>query len=357
MRIAICDTYYSSCFKTIPFDAKGSYQGELSKALDFEFGTGDFFSYNLRQLGHETVDIIANHHALQQLWLKETGYEPASSPQQIVAEQLYRFKPDVVFLQDLSFHDKLALQRFKAQGWIVAGQCSCRLTHGSIISEVQCLFTSFPHYLDRFKFIGVPRVEYLPLAFEPRMLAEAQPERDLDIVFIGGVGESSYWIAGTMILERVAQEFCDRFHWYGYGQENLRPNSALRKAYRGEAWGREQYRLYSRAKIVINRHGEVSEGFSNNLRLYEASGMAALVMTEASANIHDLFPRGVLTYRSPDELCYLIAEYLFDAPAARLIANEGQAHTLGHHTYQHRMPIIAEVLEECLDYQRITTRR
>jgi hypothetical protein len=233
----------------MPVDSDSTYERELAKVLAFEFGTGDFYSFNLKPQGWDVVDIIANHTALQHLWQLEHDYEPRASAQQIVAAQIEEANPDIIFLQDLSFFELSQLLDLKRQGYMIAGQCSCRLTHSTLIKEVDYLFTSFPHYLSRFEFIGVPNVVYLPLAFDPRMVQAAKP-RDLDIVFIGGVGESSYWIQGTMILDRIAQTFGDRFHWYGYGRESIRRDSALWKAFRGEAWGRDQYDLYARAKAT-----------------------------------------------------------------------------------------------------------
>lgn len=354
MKIAIVDTYYSDAIKRMPFDSCGAYARELERTLAFEFGTGDFYSYNLKAQGWDVVDIIANHTPLQQLWQLEHNYEPRASAQQIVNAQLEEAKPDVIFLQDLSFFELSQLLDLKKQGYLIAGQCSCRLTHSTLIKEIDYLFTSFPHYLDRFKFIGVPHVIYLPLAFEPRMLTPERQAmtRDLDILFIGGVGESSYWIQGTMMLDAIAQRFGDRFHWYGYGRESIRRNSALWNAYRGEAWGVDQYDLYARAKIVINRHGEIAEGYSNNLRLYEATGMGALVMTEDSKNIDELFPgHSIVAYNSADHLESLIVHFLEQQSFREQIAASGQAHTVARHNYAQRMQIVSDVLTPAIVYQ------
>ena len=49
------------------------------------------------------------------------------------------------------------------------------------------------------------------------------------------------------------------------------------------------YKVYGRSKIVINRHGEVAQGFANNMRMFEATGMGALLMTGQSPNLSDFF--------------------------------------------------------------------
>lgn len=356
MRIFLLDTVYPEVLKHMPIT--GDYETSLRSALDFAFGTSDFFSRNLRALGHECVDVIANHHQLQYLWAKSEKWSlPA-----IALQQIESFKPDVLFLQDLSFFDASTL-RMLGDRYVLAGQCSCALPRAENMARFDVIFTSIPPHVERFKSLGV-RGEYLPLAFESRMLTPSMmeviaiqtstelgfPDRDIDLCFVGGVGANSHWKAGTRMLEAVAERF--NLEWWGYGLDNLGTNSLLRTASRGSSWGRDMYDKYRRARIVLNRHGEVSQGFANNLRLYEASGMGAMVLTEAAPNLAELFPRGTMeTYSSTPELLEKIDHYLTHDSERQRIAQAGQEWTLSNHTYQHRMQRVSEVLTECLKPQ------
>jgi hypothetical protein len=42
------------------------------------------------------------------------------------------------------------------------------------------------------------------------------------------------------------------------------------------------YRVLARSGIVVNRLGPVAEGAANNMRLFEATGAGALLLTEAA---------------------------------------------------------------------------
>lgn len=349
-KILVLDTYYDSFLQTLP-PLKGTYEEELAKLLSMGFGTFDAYSHYLKALGHEVIDIIANYRPLQDKAAQSFGWG-SGSLQAIALEQIKRFKPAVVFCQDLSFFSSAVLQSL-SQDYLLAGQCSCPMPLSDTVRRFDVLFTSFPHYVEKFQALGV-RAEYLPLAFDPRMLQYQSEVRDIDISFVGGVGKNSHWHKGTDALEAVAAAFPKQFVWYGYGLENLSEKSALRKCWRGFAWGRKMYQIYGRSKIGITRHGEVAEGYTNNLRCYEVSGMGALLMTETSPNLFELFPQmGVDDYDSPEKLVHEIAENLkpeFDALRSR-IAEIGQRHTLKHHTYAHRMQRVSEVLTECLKPQ------
>lgn len=343
-RIAILDTYYPDFLHSWRFRASASYQDQLDDLLRFEFGTGDFYSTHLRALGWECLDIIANCEPLQQKWADEHRVVGTRTYDGIVAFQLQDFKPDVVFCQNLNLVEPDWKDRYR-----LAGQLSCPWPGDTRVRPFHILFSSFPHYVSRIQAQHVQPV-YLPLAFDPRMRQYESPERDIEIGFVGGVGKDLHWRRGTDTLEAVAQRFPDQFRWYGYGMERLDPKSALARCWRGYVWGRDVYKIYARSKIVVNRHGEVAEGFANNLRLFEATGMGALVLTEDAINLPELFPVGTIeTYRDMDELCTKIHYYLGHFKERIAIAVDGQERTLTHHTYAQRMRIVSDILVRSLE--------
>ncbi len=346
MKILILDTYYPDFIQTLPeVPDFGVYSIELRKVMDTGFGTSDFYSHALTKLGWQTFDCIGNHYELQKLWLRNNlKYTPFDDKQAAVLAQIEKVMPDVVFIQDLSFFHASTLETL-SKHYILAGQCSCPMPSADRVSKFDLLFTSFPHYVDRFLALGV-QAEYLPLAFDPRMIP-AEVERDIDISFVGGVGRQSHWKYGTDALESVAKYFGERFHWYGYGLENLPADSPLRACYRGQAWGKAMYSIYGRSKVVINRHGEVAEGYANNLRMFEATGCGALLVTDYAQNLEALFPdRCVDSYRDISEMIVLTEMALERREESAKAARRAQEHTLSHHTYDQRMETVSAVLSE-----------
>lgn len=347
-RIFLLDTYYPAFLDTLPRPITGNYVTELRKVLDRGFGTADFYSHYLKAEGWECCDSIANYELLQGRWAMEHGLTHTDS-RFIALHQINELQPDVVFLQDVSFFNAADLEHLSSK-YLLAAQISCPMPKAENVSKLDVCFTSFPHYVDRIKAMGVPIVEYLPLAFDPRMLSEESPKKQFDISFVGGVGKRSHWKAGTEMLERVAAEFKERFIWFGYGKENLEKGSPLIPCYGGEAWGWQQYSIYGRSRCVVNRHGEVAEGYSNNLRMMEATGMGALLFTEDSRNIRSLFPLNtVAEYSDLDELIRRLENALANWDSASGSAKLGQIWTLQNHTYAHRMKVVSEVLTHALE--------
>lgn len=360
-RILIIDTYYPEVVKALPVDPALTYEENLKKILSFSFATADFYSRNLRNLGWDAVDVIANHTGLlEKYWHENRMFDSA-----ILDHQIKSFDPEVVFFQDLSLVRDATLH---LEGRIRAGQLSCPWPGDEIVSRFDILYTSFPHYIPRIEALGV-RAVYNPLAFEPsvvwRLGAERPDEwrfRDIpngvtyewvkprihDVVFIGGVGNPSHWKYGMEVLETVAREI-PTFKWWGYGYDTLPADSALRRCYQGEAWGLQMYEILLQSKICLNRHGEVAEGYANNMRMFEATGCGAMLLTEQKQNLQDLFTDDeAFGYADSVWAVAMIRQFLANDNEREAMAKAGQQRTLRDHTYQQRMKTVSETLKGML---------
>jgi spore maturation protein CgeB len=110
------------------------------------------------------------------------------------------------------------------------------------------------------------------------------------------------------------------------------------------------YEVLARSRVTLNSHAVWAGPDANNLRLYEATGMGALLVTDDRRTLSDLFAVGaeVVAYRSPGEAAELV-RYFLDHPAeAERIAAAGQARTLRDHTWRDRMERVVELVRRRL---------
>jgi spore maturation protein CgeB len=137
---------------------------------------------------------------------------------------------------------------------------------------------------------------------------------------------------------------------WGYGVERLPAESALRRRHRGEAWGLDMYEVLARSAIVLNRHIDVAEGHANNMRLYEATGMGAALLTDDGSNLADLFEPSheVAVYQDADDLIARIDELLANDEKRSAIAAAGRQRTMSEHTWAKRIAELAGMLESRL---------
>jgi spore maturation protein CgeB len=350
MRIAVLDSYYANFLKAVyegrPDLAEFPFPAQRDELLAQSFGTFDAYSSGLRAAGHDAQELITNSEPLQRRWAAEAGMRvPRRRPlEAILTAQIDAIDPDVVYVQHMGGTARRLLDRWRSQGRLVVGQIAVAPPNLRVLRGYDLIVTSFPHYVDRFRELGV-RSEYLALAFDQRVLASLGPvEPRWDAVFVGGLDPRVH-PAGASLIESVAEPL-DLQLW-GYG---LPEGSPLRGRYHGELWGLEMYRVLASSRVVVNRHIEAAEGHANNMRLFEATGVGAALVTDRGHNLADLFEPGreVATYSDGDDLIAVVRRLLADEGERGALARAGQRRTLSDHTYERRMADLARLLEKHL---------
>lgn len=356
MRFLILDTCYPAFLRRHYSANAGlnrrTYWEQWGSLMDTFFGTADSYSYALAAHGHEGHEVVANCAPLQAAWEHEHG-RARRVPfrlrrEAIVAAQAADYRPDVVYVQNMKFFSERLLRGLKRRGAIVVGQIASEAPTAAKVRAFDLVVTSFPHFVERFRALGVSS-EYLRLGFDPRVLARLQAEGTSrerhQAVFVGALNRTQH-SSGNAVLERAAQRAPVDF--WGYRANGWPPSSPMRTRYRGEAWGVDMFRVLYESKIALNRHIGVAEQYANNMRLYEATGVGTMLLTDEKANLGELFVPGreVVTYRDEAELVERIDHYLSHDAERQAIAAAGQARTLTEHTYVRRIEELLAILRD-----------
>lgn len=373
MKISIIDTYYAAFLAKLYSQTGGlagrNYAAQLDVLLDQCFGTSDFYSRHLIAAGHQVEDMVVNDVPLQAAWARENkvgfstlalriphrlfrlpliGRRLAALPGlvEIAAGQIEAFRPDVLYCQDLSFFPPDVLARLRSHVKLVVGQIACPLPPESFLKGYDLILTSFPHFVPRLQALGVAS-EYFRIGFDTRVLEKlGEAPKDIDASFVGGI--SRHHGKAVPVLEYLAKNTPMQF--FGYGADSLDRDSPIVARHNGEVWGLDMYRALARSKITLNRHINVAENNANNMRLYEATGVGSLLLTDRKDNLGEIFEVGkeVVAYSSQEEAAELIRYYLANPEEAAGIAKAGQARTLRDHTYKRRMEELAPILKRHL---------
>lgn len=370
MKILFVDTYYQAFLNSfyVKHDT-GNLSYSKNKALLLEqlFGTADSYSYYFKKLGHNAEDLIINDEILQRKWAGENGLKLSGpnilsklqslpyinrfigSPswiQEIALAQIQQYKPDIVYMQNLSVFNPMALKEIKKHCKLLVGQIASPAPDEKHLKCFDLIITSFPHFVSKFKKLGI-NSEYQKLAFDTRALKiVGKQKRIYDVTFVGSF--SPYHSGGTKVLEEIARQ--TPVNIWGQGVEFLSPLSPLRKNYHGEAWGLDMYKVLAQSKIVLNRHISTANGFANNMRLYESTGMGAMLLTDKKKNLNDIFKVGmeVVDYSDPFDSVKKIKYFLTHEAERSKIADAGQKRTLRDHNYQVRMKELVAILTKYL---------
>jgi spore maturation protein CgeB len=356
VRVLVVDTCYPAFLHTHYADrpelAEASYDVQWRALMDRFFGTSDAYSHFLRELGHEAHELVVNCEPLQRAWAREHGIrmKRAKRPlagSSLVLQQADAFEPDVVYVQDLHAFGPRLVRALRERSRLLVGQIASAAPSQRKLAAYDIVLTSFPHFVPMFRARGIAS-EYFRIGFDPRVLEHVRNESQaVDVVFVGGLGRGPH-SRGNELLEQVARRMPVDF--WGYGADDWPADSAIRDRYRGEAWGLDMYRVLARSKIALNRHIVEAADNANNMRLYEATGVGTLLITDAKSNLSELFEpdEEVVTYANEKELVEKIGHYLEDDAARERVARAGQQRTLRDHTYERRMSELVTILARYL---------
>jgi spore maturation protein CgeB len=382
VRIAIVDAYYprflADVYGSRPALEAQTYAVQHAALLDLGFGTGDSYSFYMTAFGHEAVDLIVNAEPLQERWAAERGalhgalrlaratakrsrgvarrLASKDLQRRIARLQIREFDADLVYCHSLALFSRRDLNEMRGEGRLVVGQIASPLPAARLVEGFDLIVTSFPHFVTHLRRRGVD-AEYLPLAIDTRVVDRlrargfdptAGSHRPYDVSFVGGVDPSLHRLRTSFLEELCARRPVD---FWGYGAEALEPDSPIRDRHHGTAWGLEMYEALTNTRVAVNRHIDVAAGYANNMRLYEATGMGAMLLTDAGANLTELFDVGseIAAYGSLDDAVMLLDHYLAAEPERRRIAAAGQDRTLTEHNFRHRIEQLLALLEPRVD--------
>jgi hypothetical protein len=394
LRFLILNTDYSEFLHWLYGHHPGleelSYEEQMQIRNESLFGVADFYSSNLRKLGHEAYDVHSNNELMQRAWAREHGIRAAETKlpirklrstlrrvrrfagdtafrsllsvlthtvpslgdkrswfHDILTAQVKYYAPDILLNQSMDVIDTKFLRETKPHLRLLVGQhAATPLPRNGDWRCYDLVVSSFPPTVQWFREKGIP-TEMHRLGFEPKVLSRLKQDgRVFDVTFIG----SLYRIhsSRTELLESLCSRFGQMRIW-GPGVGDVPAGSPIRRCYVRQAWGKEMYQVLHGSKVTLNHHGDVAP-YANNMRLFEATGVGAMLVTDWKMNLHEMFEPGkeVVAYRSPEECVELVQYYLEHDKEREAIARAGQERTLREHTYHHRMQELVEIIAKYL---------
>jgi hypothetical protein len=388
MRILILNVDYQNFLEDLMRPEalrRASYSTQMQARNDSLFGVADFYSRNFKAHGHEAAEVHVNNFWMQHAWARENGMnlpqpraETGPAPRRtglsartirtakslarpivrrirpwrmqgwetaILDAQIEQFDPQVILNQSMEYVRSEYLMRHRKTGRAIVGQIAAPRPEGEDYRAYDLVISSLRNFVRWFAERGI-RSQWNQLAFEPHVL-EAMgpaPARDIPLSFVGSLSPDHR--KRIALLEALSRH--TPLQVWGNGIERLPRRSPLHERYRGEVWGRGMYDVLRRSKITLNHHIDLAEGWANNMRLYEATGMGALLLTDRQRNLNDIYRDGeeVMSYQAAED-CATMIESLLGADAQRsAVAKAGQQRAISTNNYYHRTGEILDHVQE-----------
>ena len=351
---------------------KKPFDEQLRVTTDTCFGQVGFWTSNLRALGHEAYEIHVSNEFMQKQWAQEHGLKVSPDWRwefrmrrgivpwasrirmrrwfyEILAAQIGHYKPDVLLNLWMPGITSDFLKEMKPNIRLLMGQhASMSLSDSTDLSCYDLAISSFPPTVEYFRRKGIS-AELNRLGFERNILNRLRSgAKAFDLTFVGSFG-------GSQNANRVPwlEALCSRFHqmkiWAPKQDvEQLSPSSPIRTHYVGTAWGWEMYETLSRSRMTLNFHHNSTAPYANNRRLYEATGVGALLITDWKKDLHEMFEPGkeVVAYRTSEECVELIQYYMDHEDERKAIAQAGQERTIKEHTCYERTRELLDIVRK-----------
>ena len=361
MRFLIVDTVYGGFLQWLYTDfapglAHESYARQLETQVQGYFHTAGAWRPALEMLGHEVMEVTANNAPQQVRWMVENdrldtvktlsdglsfcGYflpqtQELSWQVAIVAEQVKAFRPDVLLCANLYMFGDDFLKIVAGCYGKAIGQHAAVMP-GTSLSRFDAIISSLPNQVAAFRDAGI-RSELIGLAFDERLLPHLNTPRNVhDLAFIGSV--SPHHVGRARFLQEIASQrpvdFWGDLDWpEGIAADGLKIRA------NPPVFGLPMYRIMRSCRMVLNYHLDAAGEYANNLRLFEATGVGSVLVTDNKRNIGDYFEPGVecVVFNDAADCLAQIDDLARDPAKAKAIAAAGQARTLSCHSYHNRV--------------------
>ncbi|QAU45935.1 CgeB family protein [Bradyrhizobium guangzhouense] len=382
MRILVLNADYPRfltwMYRREPALSEACYADQMAARNATLFGVADFYSCNFAKLGHAAAEIHVNNAYLQTAWAREhglaiegpaeiasgkaqrlprwmqraavpfkpllrplarrVGLSPRLDPQSehILLAQIEEFRPDLILNQDVFYIDTRLIRRIKAVCKpIVIGQVGIEPSAGEDWTTYDLMISQLPTTVEWFRRRSI-RAEVSHLAFEPVVLERLPAVTDgpVDVSFVGTISDDHR--QRITLLEAVARRY--ELKLWGTIPRTLPTSSPLHACFQGEVWGTDMYQVLRQSKITLNSHIDLAGREAGNMRLFEATGVGAFLLTDFKDNLHTLFEpdREVTVWHTIDDCLKTVERYLGDDARRTAVAHTGQAKTLQEHTFHHR---------------------
>jgi hypothetical protein len=359
------------------------------------YGQSNFHELELQRLGYVTKTIVPDlANAYSVLRVKNGGLVRG------VVDRIKEFRPEVVYIENIFQFSSAELQQMRAEVpsiRLLIGFLSSAFNRNTVelLRSYNFIITCCPGFQQEFREAGLNAI-LLMHAFSPCVpgeLRKAEWPRKTELSFIGGlIAGEKFHNARIEMLEHLVKSGIDlqvfgsvetgtahlapvirplqllAWLWQSkfvsdlcempmilkrarnwVPRENLRISSALRARISPPVYGLRMYQALADSLITLNSTIRSSK-YIANMRLFEATGAGACVLTDRKENLPELFEEGVeiLSYDSYEECADKVLWLKKNPETAREIGLRGQQRCLRDHIYAKRTPILDRAIRELL---------
>jgi glycosyltransferase involved in cell wall biosynthesis len=274
----------------------------LLEKLNFEqiikyyscFGFISLFGIGGRALFDKNGDLdifanVTNAKFIQKIWARENNvtYNEANWEKEILAAQIEKFKPDVIYTGNHSFFTK-EIKQYLPKAKLYALWNASPMKEGIDLNHFDVGVSFNEVYHNNLKKRGIKSTEYNSFYIDPILknkLDNMNLKQEIDISFVGRY--APMFKERNQFLYDVYEEFKDDFNIKYYlltgsrlrGLIPLLPWKLL-KVYNKPIFLKDMFKVFKKSKIVLNTHSNITGKYKGNMRVFEALGSGSFMLSD-----------------------------------------------------------------------------
>ncbi len=346
--------YLMDFYAARPQLMNASYDTQINTLLDDGFADSHIFTRPLRRYGFDTMQVVANNSVSQGAWLTEQGLATGGKVDAALAtlRQIERFAPDIVYTTDVETLHSGFFRRLEKRPPVIAGWRGFPLPPQTDLSGYDLILTSFDRIFEEAMARGAKHIERFHPGFPEDSPVLKEPRKiEWDVVISGTVTHQH--LRRIQIINMLAEMSRDPAAPFSLGlfMPNASALSPLAQSLnRGARWAHDMLRLLRSARIVVNIDVDAFGAQPPNMRLIEATGAGAFLLTSHHPGLAAFFELGVEieTFRTPQELASKILYLLSEPGLCDEMAARAQERCLRDHGLSKRAAWFADIMRHAV---------
>lgn len=300
-----------------------------------------------------------NDEISQKKWAQESGlkYGKDTWLSDILKAQVSDFKPQILFIEDVFYVPGNVIDQWKKEIdsiQLCVGYDGIGVNNPKIFSGYDLILCLLDSSVECYRTAGMQAIK-IRAGFETSLLerVDTTKPREAVAIFAGSLFlNRNEHQTRLKVLNKLAREIpielwvpqLDQFNelsWKGrlrnllMSPGNYSAMAALAQKNRGRIFGLDLFQRLANVSIVINVHIDSATNAAN-MRLYESTGMGAVLVTDKKPGIEKLFSADeeILIFDRPEACIKIVENLLTNRDLSDRIGKAGQRRTIKDYSFK-----------------------
>jgi spore maturation protein CgeB len=350
--------YVREFYGRYPGIAERSYAEQNALLIKDGYSIVHMFGRYLGSYGFDTAMIFADCEPTQRKWVAEQGItlnRPEHWRHEIAARQVNAFRPDILYITEPVFFDRRFLDLLDYRPRLVVAWKAAAIPAGTDWRGFDLIVSNFSPMFAQALELGAKRAEFITPGFPDTLREELPDDGKLwDVSFVGSVSSEHRTRTDYLNSLAKAQLLRENNFSLGYFLRTAEPDIVpvgISLHNQGTRWGEDMHRIIKGSRIALNIGIDLAKGETGNMRMIEATGLGAFLLTEYQDNIRRYFEPGKEcdTFASQGELEEKVRYYLDHEAEREAIAQRGRERCLRDFAMSKSAQRLIQLINDQLD--------